>query len=44
MHTRSQLKLAAGDQIEGVVTYTVCPDDEQDPALTGGQGMTIKVY
>jgi hypothetical protein len=44
MHTPARLKLAAGDMIEGVVTYTVCSDDEQDPALKGGQGMVIKVY
>jgi ankyrin repeat protein len=44
MHTPDRLKLAAGDAIDGVITYIVCPDDEQNPALKGGQGMVTKVY
>jgi hypothetical protein len=40
VYTDGRLKLpAVGDSVDGVVTYWVCPDDEQNPALKGGQGM-----
>ena len=36
--------LPAGTQLNGVVTYHICPDEEQDPSLKGGQGQVYKAY
>ena len=36
--------LSAGTCLEGVVTYTICSEAEQDRNLKGGQGQVYKAY
>ena len=39
-----RLELRARMAVEGVVSYNVCDDGEQDPKLRGGQGLVVKAY
>ena len=36
--------LSAGTSLDGVVTYYICSDEEQDRNLKGGQGQVYKAY
>jgi serine/threonine protein kinase len=37
-------ELSAGTLLQGLVTYCICDDEEQDSKLKGGQGQIYKAY